>query len=72
MVATTLLQGQSAIDVQVNAALGRQAIDPRIYGSAYAEAAALSDLRIPVNRAGGNASTRYNWEVNASNRSADW
>ena len=31
-----------------------------------------SDLNCPLNRLGGNNTSRYNWQVNADNRGADW
>jgi hypothetical protein len=53
----------TCITIDVSAA--RHAIDPRIYGLAYADVTALSDLRCPINRWGGNDTTRYNWSINA-------
>ena len=58
------------ISIDVNA--GRHRIDPNIYGVAYASAADLSDLNVPLNRYGGNNATRYNWQQNADNRGNDW
>ncbi|MBC8142809.1 MAG: glycoside hydrolase family 44 protein [Armatimonadetes bacterium] len=60
------------ITVTVDAAKSRRAIDPRIYGSAYADDAAIKDLRLPVHRLGGNNTSRYNWKQNADNRGNDW
>src|SRR5689334_19261169 len=56
----------------VDANANRHAIDPRIYGVAYGTTAQLSDLNVPLNRYGGNNSSRYNWQVNADNRDQDW
>src|SRR4051794_27267450 len=70
--AVALVEAQSPVSVQIDVAAGRHPIDPRIYGVAHADAAALADLRVPVHRWGGNVSTRHNWQANASNRSADW
>ncbi len=58
--------------VTVNAGLNRKAINPLIYGVAHASAAALNDLNSPLNRNGGNNSSRYNWNLNADNRGSDW
>jgi hypothetical protein len=58
--------------LKVDAAQNRHPIDPRIYGVAFADAAALSDLNVTLNRQGGNAATRYNWKINAANRAEDW
>jgi hypothetical protein len=48
------------------------AINPGIYGVSLAETAALLDLNSPLNRYGGNNTSRYNWQLNAANRGADW
>src|SRR5664279_3956140 len=63
---------QTAVTVVVDAAADRHAIDSRIYGVAFATAAQLSDLNVLTNRSGGNATTRYNWQDDASNRAQDW
>ena len=34
--------------------------------------AQLNDLNSPLNRNGGNNTTRYNWQLNADNRGNDW
>jgi hypothetical protein len=70
--AAVVVQPQTAVDVQIDVASGRHPISPNVYGVAYADSAALADLRVPVHRWGGNASTRYNWQTNASNRASDW
>ena len=58
------------ITIDVNA--NRRAINPNIYGVAHATAAELNDLNSPLNRNGGNNTTRYNWQANADNRGNDW
>jgi hypothetical protein len=63
---------QTAVTVVVDAAADRHAIDSRIYGVAFASPAQLSDLNVPTNRSGGNSTTRYNWQDDASNRAQDW
>jgi PKD repeat protein len=60
----------AAVTVDVNS--GRHPIDPRIYGIAYGTTAQLNDLNVPLNRYGGNNSSRYNWQLNADNRAQDW
>jgi hypothetical protein len=72
MVSAAVARSQTAVAVQIDTAAGRHAIDPRVYGVAHADAAALTDLRIPFHRWGGNVSTRHNWQANASNRASDW
>jgi len=32
----------------------------------------LQDLNAPLHRSGGNAETRYNWQLNATSHAADW
>jgi uncharacterized repeat protein (TIGR01451 family) len=61
-----------ATTVTVDAAVNRHAINPNIYGVAYGDATTLADLHCPINRYGGNNSTRYNWQINADNRGSDW
>ncbi len=60
------------VTINIDAAANRHPINPNVYGLAYATSAQLSDLNVPLNRSGGNATTRYNWQLNASNRAADW
>src|SRR5262252_10821751 len=57
--------------VTIDAAAGRHAISPYVYGLAYA-GSALGDLNCPIQRYGGNNTTRYNWQINADNRGSDW
>src|SRR6202521_2650378 len=61
-----------AATVAVDANANRRAITPNVYGLAYASTAQLTDLNVPLNRYGGNNSSRYNWQVNGDNRDADW
>ena len=71
---TNLLAQNPAATINVDAgpaAAGRHAISPLVYGVAYGESS-LSDLNFPVNRYGGNNTSRYNWQVNGDNRGADW
>ena len=58
--------------LMVDVAANRRAISPRIYGVANAPAAELRDLNVPLNRYGGNNTSRYNWQQNADNRGMDW
>ena len=39
---------------------------------AFASSNQLADLNAPLNRSGGNAETRYNWQLNAHNHAADF
>src|SRR5258705_13765427 len=72
LISTVVAAQNPTANVTVNAAAGRHAIDPRIYGLAYGTTAQLTDLHVPLNRYGGNNSSRYNWQLNADNRAQDW
>src|ERR1700752_1722038 len=61
-----------AVNIAVDANASRRAINPNIYGVAHATTAQLNDLNSPLNRNGGNNTTRYNWQLNADNRANDW
>ncbi len=61
-----------SVTVGVDAAANRRAISPEIYGVAHASPSALAELNAPVNRHGGNTTSRYNWQLNADNRGFDW
>lgn len=58
--------------IVVDALRNRHAINPLIYGVAFASSNELADLNAPLNRSGGNTTTRYNWQVNAANHASDW
>lgn len=61
-----------SVVLQVDANAGLRAISPEIYGLNFADPALAADIRLPVNRWGGNATTRYNWQNDTSNRASDW
>lgn len=56
----------------VDASADRHAISADIYGMNYADPALAQELGLPVNRWGGNATSRYNWQVDSSNSGSDW
>jgi hypothetical protein len=58
--------------MSVDATADIQPISPYIYGMAYAAPAVTSALRIPIQRWGGDATTRYNWKLDATNAGFDW
>src|SRR5262245_10318781 len=58
--------------VGVDAAVNAHVIDPNVYGSAFASTAQIADLRLPINRNGGNASDTYSFVQDATNRGSDW
>ena len=71
--AVTVLHAQNpAVTVTIDAGANRRAINPAVYGVAYATTAQLQDLNAPLHRYGGNNTSRYNWQLNADNRGNDW
>jgi hypothetical protein len=67
-----IARAQTVVAVTVDAAANRRSINPLVYGVAHAGATALSDLNCPLNRSGGNNTSRYNWQANGDNRGQDW
>ena len=65
-------QTVNPVVISVDAALNQRPINPMIYGVAFATSTQLNDLNAPLHRSGGNAESRYNWQINAHNRAADW
>ena len=61
-----------AVNISVDANANQRLINPNIYGVAHATTAQLNDLNSPLNRNGGNNTSRYNWQLNADNRGNDW
>lgn len=60
------------VQVAVDPHLDRRPINPLIYGVNWANAAQLATGLYTANRRGGNATTRYNWIVDTSNRAFDY
>src|SRR5580693_2744093 len=58
--------------VSVDANANRHAINHNIYGIAYGDAHDVTTLNAPLNRWGGNATSRYNWQIDAHSAGADW
>ena len=56
----------------VDVSRDRRAIDPAIYGMNFADEDLAAELDLPVRRWGGNATTRYDWRTDTSNRGSDW
>src|ERR1043166_3778145 len=61
-----------AVNISIDANANQRPINPNIYGVAHATTAQVNDLNTPLNRNGGNNTTRYNWQLNADNRGNDW
>jgi sugar lactone lactonase YvrE len=62
----------NAIELTVDAAAQRRTINPLIYGMNFAPEALADELALPVNRWGGNATTRYNYLTDIANHALDW
>jgi len=60
------------VTVQIDALADRHPISPLIYGVCFASSNQLKELNSPLNRSGGNATSRYNWMTNGSNHAMDW
>ncbi len=58
--------------VSVDANANRRTINPNIYGICYGDAHDMETLNAPLNRWGGNSTTRYNWQIDAHSAGADW
>lgn len=56
----------------INANEGQHPISPEIYGMNFPDTTLARELQLPVARWGGNATTRYNWQLDVSNRAHDW
>lgn len=68
------LAAQAGPDLTVNVDINRHAISRDIYGmNTFGDDPALAaELHIPVQRRGGDATSRYNWQVDSSNSGGDW
>ena len=60
------------VTVTVDPTLDRRAVNPLIYGVNWADAQQLATGFYTANRRGGNATTRYNWLLDTSNRAFDY
>lgn len=58
--------------LSVDAGANRHSISPYIYGMNFADASLAAELHLPVDRYGGNATTRYNYLNDTANRASDW
>ena len=58
--------------IRIDAAANRHPISPEIYGSSFFPGGKFPGANATVSRWGGNATTRYNWQANASSRASDW
>lgn len=56
----------------IDVALDRHEISPLIYGMNFCDEALAAELALPINRLGGNSTTRYNYIFDTSNKAMDW
>ena len=64
--------GTAPTVITIDAGANRHLISPLIYGVAFASKDQLQALNATLNRSGGNATTRYNWKLNATNHANDY
>ena len=72
--ATACASRPDEVVVEVNPTADVRPISPYIYGVSVSEGAKphFEEMGVSVVRWGGNARSRFNWEINASNAGADW
>ncbi len=56
----------------IDAQAARKTISPYIYGMNFASEELAAELRLPVRRWGGNATTLYNFKLDVHNTGSDW
>jgi hypothetical protein len=72
LLSVTAVSHAGTVTVAVDPTQDRRRVDPLIYGVNFGDAAQLTDPGFTVRRSGGNAETRYNWQVDVSNRGSDY
>jgi Glycoside hydrolase family 44 len=65
-------QTASGPALSVNPFAARHVISRDIYGMNFPPADLQAGLKLPVARWGGNATTRYNYQLDTNNRASDW
>ncbi|MEV4760830.1 glycoside hydrolase family 44 protein [Micromonospora sp. NPDC049559] len=58
--------------LEVDLSADRHPISPYVYGMNFADEALAAELALPVRRWGGNATTRYHYRYDTTNRASDW
>ncbi|MEZ4710948.1 MAG: glycoside hydrolase family 44 protein [Caldilineaceae bacterium] len=62
-----------ALQLTVDVAAQRKPISDNIYGLHYTvDENFAREIDLPLRRWGGNITTRYNWQINATNHASDW
>jgi Glycoside hydrolase family 44 len=62
----------ATIALSIDTSKNRHTISDYVYGINWASETLARDLRLPVRRQGGNATTRYNYKTDTSNRASDF
>ena len=62
----------NTITLTVDVTADRKPISPDIYGINFADEGLAQALDLPVDRWGGNSTSRYNWQTDISNHASDW
>ncbi|XP_018332822.1 uncharacterized protein LOC108742229 [Agrilus planipennis] len=71
MVNYDLTSGAVTLEVDVNS--NTHPISSYIYGTSFMNDVEFAkEIKLSVDRFGGNAATRYNWKIDATNRASDW
>lgn len=60
------------VTIQVDLTQGVHRINPNIYGVNNSDTATLNALNSPINRYGGNRTSRYNWQQNVDSTASDF
>jgi hypothetical protein len=61
-----------AVSVAIDPTANVRVISSLIYGVNFGDSGVTTKLKWPLNRWGGNATTRYSWDHDISNRASDW
>lgn len=64
--------GATGPNLSIDATAGTHPISPLIYGLNYADPATAKQLRLPIDRWGGNATDTYNYKLGSSNTGLDY
>ncbi|MEK3723155.1 glycoside hydrolase family 44 protein [Paenibacillus sp. FSL H8-0034] len=62
------------VKVAIDSTKERRTLSPGIFGVNFEDSPTEghSTMKFPIKRWGGNAMTRYNWEIDTTNRGGDW
>jgi hypothetical protein len=69
---TSAAASAADVSVSVDPAADHRAVSPYVFGVNFASGTTLARMHYPANRWGGNATTRYSWVDDVSNRASDW